>query len=158
MTTQGTPRLGTVTTLRRPFGFIATSDLPTRPTAVLTFTIPSEDWRQSEVRAWATARALEWATARQTVIVGVPVWGFDEMTISATVNLTTTPRDLTPTGRIRKPGARASVPRPPAPHDGCALCEDVAAFPDNWKHTDIAAELRLSVATVHRHRIRKVKP
>ena len=143
-----------IPSMSSPFGFVPASTMPVRPTEWLTFEIPADDMRLSEARAWADFKAAQWAEANRTKIVGSIDWRVDEMSISALVTLTGPPVTLTPTGRVRKKQAKRTENRKPAPHDGCAICEDVAAFPAAWTHVDIAAELRINVSTVQRHRVR----
>jgi hypothetical protein len=116
--------------------------MPRRHTADLAFTIPSDDWKVSEAKAWADQRALDWAAARKTVIVGKVAWEIDEMSIVGTAALSTEPR-------------KPTISRAPAPHEGCAFCEQVAAFGDEATNLDIAAALKLSTSTVRRHRVIK---
>lgn len=135
------PRLRTVTelpTLRAPFGFMPARELPTRHTEFLTFTIPDQEMRVSEAKAWADSRALQWAEARATKVAEVIDWRIAEDSISALVTLTSAPQ---------KPK------RPTASHDpeGCQQCIDVAAYGDA-PAAEIAAALGVNVRSIHRHR------
>jgi hypothetical protein len=97
---RGAPRLATVSTAKvSPFGYVPTSELLPRPKHWLEFEIPSDTMRLSEACAWATAKALGWASARKTVIVEPVIdWRVDGMTIAALVTLTCEPK----TSRVRK--------------------------------------------------------
>lgn len=152
------PRLHTVSTLRSPFGFVRTSELPTgHHKEFLTFTIPSDEMKMSEARAWATAQALQWARGNKTVIVGDIEWRVNEDTICALVATTIPPRIRGAAPRTYMDDApRVSKPRPPAPHPGCQLCDDVATYGPEFTVVDIAADLRISTSTVTRHRVKPV--
>ena len=150
------PRLRTVSTLRSPFGFVRTSELPTEHhKEFLTFTIPSDEMRMSEARAWADAQALQWAKVNRTVIVGDIVWRVTEDTICSLVRTTIAPR-ARGTARPINPQPRTDR-RNPAPHPGCSTCEQVAAYADDVTTRAIADELNLNPSTVTRHRVRSAR-